>query len=159
MAMTVIVDALVFHSALAEADMTVHDVQADRHRSVRPPGNFREHGAFRPTILVDEWERILKVNYWPIFHTATSLVQAFPTQTASTILEILWDTAEQLITGGVTRSHDLTGVVFQRLIADRKFLATYYTSPSGAALLAGLALPLERPITGESWSDAVVTCL
>jgi hypothetical protein len=74
--------------------------------------------------------------------------------TVARILEVLWDTAEQLIVGGVTRSHDMTGVVFQRLIADRKFLATYYTSPSAAALLAGFAIPLERPIAGENWSDA-----
>ena len=35
----------------------------------------------------------------------------------------------------MTKSHDLTGVIFQRLIADRKFLATYYTRPAAAALL------------------------
>jgi hypothetical protein len=38
------------------------------------------------------------------------------------------------------RSHDLTGAVFQKLIADRKFLAAYYTTPASAALLAGLAI-------------------
>jgi hypothetical protein len=154
MAMTVIVDALVFHGALAQAEMMVREARTGETRSVRPVGAFRELGTFRPTALVDEWERILNVNYWPIFHTASSIVQVLPTNTAARILEVLWDTAEQLIVGGVTRSHDLTGVVFQRLIADRKFLATYYTSPSGAALLAGLAIPLERPIAGEDWSDA-----
>ena len=35
----------------------------------------------------------------------------------------LWQTGQKLVAGGVTRSHDLTGIVFQRLIADRKFLA------------------------------------
>ncbi len=54
----------------------------------------------------------------------------------------------------MTRSHDLTGTVFQRLIADRKFLATYYTRPEAAALLAGLALPLDRPPGGADWSNA-----
>src|ERR1700674_1134038 len=77
-----------------------------------------------------------------------------PTQSAANILNLLWGTAEQLIVGGVTRSHDLTGVVFQRLIADRKFLATYYTMPSGAALLAGLALPVDDPIMNGQWSDS-----
>ena len=41
----------------------------------------------------------------------------------------------------VTQSHDLTGTVFQRLIADRKFLATFYTRPEAATLLAHLAIP------------------
>jgi hypothetical protein len=154
MAMTVIVDALVFHAALSEAGLQVYDQQIGEHRSVRTPTGFRELGAFRPTPLLDEWEKILSVNYWPIFHTASSLVRCLPPQTAASILGLLWETTEQLVIGGVTKSHDLTGVVFQRLIADRKFLATYYTMPSGAALLAGLAIPIERPIAGENWSDA-----
>lgn len=153
MAMTVLVDALVFHVALAEAELRINDPGAGP-RSVMPPTAFREHGSFRPTALADEWEKILSVNYWPIFHTASSIVRCLPTQTAATILNVLWETAENLVIGGVTRSHDLTGIVFQRLIADRKFLATYYTMPSGAALLAGLAIPLDHPIVGDNWGDA-----
>ena len=37
-------------------------------------------------------------------------------------------------------SIDLTGRIFQRLIADRKYLATFYTLPASAALLARLAI-------------------
>lgn len=151
MAMTVVIDALVFHAALAEAEMEVPDTPP---RSVKSPGEFRSRGSFRPTPLLDEWEMILEVNYWPIFHTAGEIVRIMPTKLATSILDVLWETAEELIVGGVTKSHDLTGVVFQRLIADRKFLATYYTKPSGAALLAGLAIPIQSPIAGESWGDA-----
>ena len=43
--------------------------------------------------------------------------------------------------------------MFQRLIADRKFLATYYTRPEAAALLAALALPANRPPGGADWGD------
>lgn len=154
MAMTVVIDALVFHVALAEAELQVRDARAHGQRSVLPPTAFREYGAFRPTGLMDEWERILGVNYWPIFHTAKAIVLSLPTQTSAAILEILWETTQDLVIGGVTRSHDLTGVVFQRLIADRKFLATYYTMPSGAALLAGLAVPLESPLVGDDWGDS-----
>jgi hypothetical protein len=50
------------------------------------------------------------------------------------------------------QSHDLTGAVFQRLIADRKFLAAYYTNPSSAALLAGLAIDPFKTPNGGSWS-------
>ena len=151
MAMTVVVDALIFHAALSEAEM---QVPTSPERSVKSPNELRSRGSFRPTLLLDEWELILEVNYWPIFHTAGEIVRSLPTQLASTVLDALWETAEELIVGGVTKSHDLTGVVFQRLIADRKFLATYYTRPSGAALLAGLALPIRAPIAGASWSDA-----
>ena len=69
------------------------------------------------------------------------------------MLDWLWRTAQKLVLGGVTRSHDLTGIVFQSLIADRQFLATYYTRPEAAALLAALALPANRPPGGADWGD------
>ena len=56
-------------------------------------------------------------------------------------LKVMSDTSTKLVGLGVSQSHDLTGTVFQRLIADRKFLATFYTRPESAALLAHLAIP------------------
>ena len=94
---------------------------------------------------------ILAVNYWPIFHTSRSILRLLPTRLAANILNTLWGTAETLVAAGVTRSHDLTGTIFQRLIADRKFLATFYTRPSAATLLAGLALPR---VHHRNWADA-----
>ena len=56
-------------------------------------------------------------------------------------------------------AHDLTGRIFQRLIADRKYLATFYTLPSSAALLARLAVAKLCPepaegMEGVDWSSA-----
>ena len=154
MAMTILVDALVFHAALAEAELELHDPKAAEPRTVKAPNEFRRHGNFEPTALCDEWTAILEVNYWPIFHTAREITSIIGSKLAAKLLDILWETAERLIAGGVTKSHDLTGIVFQRLIADRKFLATFYTRPAGAALLASLALPQNRPIAGTSWRDS-----
>ena len=50
---------------------------------------------------------------------------------------------------GATTYHDLTGRLFQTLITDRKFLATFYTLPESACLLAELAV--ER--LDIDWSD------
>ena len=50
---------------------------------------------------------------------------------------------------GATTYHDLTARVFQTLIADRKFLATFYTLAESACLLAELAV--ER--LDVDWSD------
>ena len=132
MAMAVIVNALVFHAALSEAGMAV---PATPPRAVRTPHHFRSQGAFRPTQILDEWGLILRVNYWPIFYTAGAILRGLSSRQSATLLENLWETAETLIVGGATSSHDLTGAVFQRLIADRKFLATFYTRPAAAALL------------------------
>ena len=158
MAMTVLVNALVFHEALAQAGFEVGpDLM---RRPVRPVSAFREDGAFDRERLLAEWTAILAINYHPIFGSANALLDpareaALPEETAQAVLAPLWRTARRLVAGGVTRSHDLTGVVFQRLIADRKFLATYYTRPTAAALLAGLALPASRAPGGADWGDAL----
>ena len=121
---------------------------------MRSPASFHTRGAFAPDELWEEWELILEVNYWPIFWSAKEMLQLMPIATANGLLNWLWATARNLVAGGVTRSHDLTGIVFQKLIADRKFLATYYTRPEAAALLAGLALPADKAPGGSDWGDA-----
>ena len=71
------------------------------------------------------------------------------------MLAVLGDTAQQVQSAGVTHAHDLTGRIFQRLIADRKYLATFYTRPESAALLARLAVAkLETTGSRMDWSDA-----
>ena len=66
-------------------------------------------------------------------------------------MRTLRGTATQIRASGVDNAHDLTGRVFQRLIADRKYLATFYTLPSSAALLARLAV---AKLDGVDWSDS-----
>ena len=154
MAMTVLLNALVFHAALAQVSFTVRGAEGER--AVRPVEHFWERSAFRHRELLDEWDAILERNYWPIFASAREMLgpAVMTTETAAKIARRLWYTASDLIQRGVTRSHDLTGTVFQRLIADRKFLATFYTRPEAAAMLAGLALPADRPPGGADWADA-----
>ena len=153
MAMTVIANALVFHESLAEVEFKVLDSEAGPMRGVRPIESFRPAGLFTPGEVCLEWDRILNVNYWPIFWSAKEMLRLMPIATANALLSWLWQTGQKLVAGGVTRSHDLMGIVFQRLIADRKFLATYYTRPEAAALLATLALPANRPLGGADWGD------
>lgn len=153
MAMTVITNALIFHESLAEAGFQVPELPGGSVRPVRSVESFRSEYGFAPDDLRIEWERILKVNYWPIFWTAKEMMRRMPVLTANGMLNWLWATARALVAGGVTRSHDLTGILFQKLIADRKFLATYYTRPEAAALLAALALPADRAPGGADWGD------
>ena len=153
MAMTVIANALVFHESLAEVEFKVPSAEGGSSRGVLLVESFRSGGLFSPGELSQEWERILSVNYWPIFWSAREMLKLMPTATANDLLNSLWQTSQRLVAGGVTRSHDLTGIVFQKLIADRKFLATYYTRPEAAALLAAIALPANRPPGGADWGD------
>ncbi len=131
MAMAIVTNALVFHANLAGS----HGIQT--LDALRNPNSER----FSKMAVLNEWRKILSVNYYPIFDIAHQIMQQMPEGLASDVFGLLSATAAELISEGVTRSHDLSGVVFQRLIADRKYLATYYTTPSAAALLATLALP------------------
>ena len=72
-------------------------------------------------------------------------------QDAARILHVLRETAGKVSASGASVAHDLTGRIFQRLIADRKYLATFYTLPSSAALLARLAVAKMRDV---DWSNA-----
>ena len=69
---------------------------------------------------------------------------------AAIILRRLRNTAQSVKAAGVDNAHDLTGRIFQRLIADRKYLATFYTLPASSALLARLAV---AKMEGVDWSD------
>ena len=97
------------------------------------------------------WAAILKINYWPIFAIAKDILEQIPGNTAASILRDLLETAQGVEATGVDNAHDLTGRIFQRLIADRKYLATFYTLPASAALLARLAV---TKMDGMDWSDA-----
>ena len=130
MAMAIVANALTFQTMLAG----VHDV--------RTLDDLRRGGVLPKAPVLREWERILRINYWPIFHVAREVLAPIPDGTAAGLLARLAGVSSELDAHGVTRSHDLYGRTFQRLISDRKFLATFYTRPESAALLAELAVGL-----------------
>ncbi len=153
MATTILANALVFHESLARGEGDLYDVRTlDELRGKR--------GAVSKNEMIEDWKIILKVNYWPIFDIARRILEVIPIDTARPLLDRLVTTAGELVANHMMRSHDLTGAVFQRLIADRKFLAAYYTHPASAALLVGLAIDADKTPGNGSWSkDSDVTGL
>ena len=132
MAATILINAVVFHLNMAgqHGVKTLDDVEREND------------GILTLSDVLAEWRKILRVNYWSIFNIASDLLLSInPPFTAVQALKMMRETADNLVTLGVSQSHDLSGTVFQRLIADRKFLATFYTRPEAAALLAHLAIP------------------
>lgn len=145
MASAILANAFVFQDSLAFGNGGLKDVKdIQRMRA--------ETGITRSAVL-SEWRKILKVNYWPIFDVAKRILEQLPASSSAAVLECLAETAEALVESNLMRSHDLTGAVFQRLIADRKYLAAYYTTPASAALLAGLVIKREANPAGRPWSD------
>ena len=98
--------------------------------------------------LLCTWNTILEVNYWPIFSIARDLVKELPIKAVPPVMNRIAESVSGLAQLGATTYHDLTGRLFQTLITDRKFLATFYTLPESACLLAELAV--ER--LGIDWS-------
>ena len=86
MAMTVIANALVFHESLTEVHFQVQSGKESGGRAVRPVESFRNGGVFDDSGIRLEWERILAVNYWPIFWSAKEMLGLMPTATASGVL-------------------------------------------------------------------------
>ena len=141
MACAIIVNAMVFHDRIA-----------GMHPEISPLRLVCGPGVPNPEAeTLEAWSRILKINYWPIFSIAADILNQLPSDYASQILRTLHYTVGELAATGVENAHDLTGRIFQKLIADRKYLATFYTLPASAALLARLAV---AKMEGVDWSDA-----
>ncbi|MDO8750863.1 MAG: hypothetical protein Q7K03_06940 [Dehalococcoidia bacterium] len=147
MATTILANAFVFHETLARGHGDLADVRTlDELRGMG--------GGLSKSAILDDWRKILKVNYWPIFDIAKRILEVIPSDNAGALIQGLAATADQLTQSQLMRSHDLTGAVFQRLIADRKFLAAYYTMPASAALLVGMAIRSDRTPANGSWANA-----
>ena len=141
MACAIVANAMVFHERIA-----------GMHDEVKPLGLVFGPGVGNPQAeVVEAWTAILKINYWPIFAIAKDILEQLPPDSAAQVLRGLRDTAQTVNATGVDNAHNLTGRIFQRLIADRKYLATFYTLPASAALLARLAV---AKMDGVDWSDA-----
>ncbi len=153
MAATILINALVFHENMVgqHGVKSLNDVETDND------------GILPISLVLAEWRKILRVNYWSIFNIASDLLLCInPPSIAVRALKMMRETANNLVTLGVSQSHDLSGTVFQRLIADRKFLATFYTRPEAAALLAHLAIPddggWDNPVRVKDFRIADYAC-
>lgn len=152
MAATILINAFVFQDTLAGRAGGLEEIRnVDEIYDVS--GNI-----IRASVI-SEWVKILEINYWPIFGIAKKILEVIPSDIASEILQRMHSSASILLSLKLGKSSDLSGVIFQRLISDRRFLATFYTTPASAALLVGLAVDTDVAPNGASWSDESVTNL
>ena len=130
MAMAILANAISFHNTISK----IHDIKPITE-ILDPFGNYCQRR------LHKEWMYVLReVNYWPIFEIASKLLSSIRSKVADEVFDRLANAAIDLEKIGATSQHDLSGRMLQRLISDRKFLATFYTLPSSAALLSELAI-------------------
>ena len=142
MACAIMANALVFHERIAGMS----------DNEIKPLSLVCGTGVPNPKgETLAAWSEILDIDYWPIFAVGRDVLNHIPAEPAARILNTLELTAGEVSSAGVNNAHDLTGRIFQRLIVDRKYLATFYTLPASAALLARLAV---SKMEGIDWSDA-----
>jgi hypothetical protein len=143
MAATIIVNALVFQETISGVSDELETVQSIYDEGWDNPSK---------SVVLAAWDEILKFNYWPIFGVAKALAAAVPAAIWSEFIRRVRATADRLLSLNLGKNPDLVGTIFQRLISDRRFLATFYTAPSSAALLARLMITDTAP-NGCDWSD------
>ena len=140
MACAIVANAMIFHERIAGMHQGIQPLNLVCGNSVPDPQDR----------TLEAWTAILKINYWPIFAIGKDILEQLPADVALGVLRRLRRTAASVNGTGVNNAHDLTGRVFQRLISDRKYLATFYTLPASAALLARLAVAKMQDI---DWAD------
>ena len=135
MAMLIISNALVFQSSLARKPDLENVPSLSELKA--------EYGQLDSDEILRAWREIQKVNYAPIFNVAYNLVEtlAADDKLVGEILSVLRNTARELEKMGLAQEHELAGIVFQKLIDNRKILKANYTRPESSALLCALALP------------------
>ena len=133
MAALVIINAMVFQERLASNEVAFQPVSA-----------AMRDGRLSRLALLQVWEHVLSIDYYPIFSMARDVVQELSEVEATDVLGECATTAATLLGMGAVGRHDLAGRIFNRLISERKLLAAFYTSIPASTLLAGLALSQDR---------------
>ena len=129
-----ILNAMIFHEVLSQAEKRVNPIAA-LLEAVNPMMELRR-----------EWSKILLIDYQPIFGVAIGLLDTLPSN-ADTInsLLVLGERAMEVLANRTSMKHDLMGRVYHTLLADKKYLGTYYTSVPAATMLLKVAL------AGKTW--------
>ena len=147
MTAAMLINALAFQQNLAGFSAEVEVEGRTEVRTIKSLGQVREAtSGLHPDDVIAEWDNILSINYWPIFHIAKKLLLLIPPTIAARLLDRMVKTANGI--QEAIKQNDVAGTVFQRLIADRQTLATYYTRPESTTLAAFLAVPEDL-----DWAD------
>ena len=136
MAALLIINAMIFQERLSSTEP-----------AIQPLSVARRDGVLSLPLLLQVWDEILKIDYYPIFGMARDVARVMSEMESADVLGECANTASNMLGMQVVGRHDLAGRIFNRLIADRKLLAAFYTSIPAATLLAGLAL------SPDKWSD------
>jgi len=131
----ILLDGLVLHEVLSATQRGINSLR------LAPSSGMID-------FLKLEWEKIMKINYEPVFELANSVCQSFPTSPETDrILKRLIETVLDVLSSGVLLKHDLMGRIYHKLLLKTtgKYYATYYTSIPAAWILSNLVIKTPNP--------------
>jgi type I restriction-modification system DNA methylase subunit len=134
-ALFVIFDGLLFHQVLSSHYRNINGLEK------APESNIL-------SFIREEWGKIMKINYLPIFTFAFEVVNCLPVSPETDeIFKKLTPIVLETISSGVLLKHDLMGRVYHKLLlrTTGKYYASYYTSIPASTLLSNLAIKTENP--------------
>lgn len=133
-------NAMIFQQVLAERDSRVESLS----RSIK--------SAHVAESLLETWTFIVeKIDYVPIFTTATELMKDLVGSDVDAALKRLGEAALRITGRRAALRHDLMGRIYHRLLADAKYFGAFYTTVPAATLL--LKLTLDPAKDGIDWAD------
>jgi hypothetical protein len=124
----VVTNAMIFQEVLSQEDDRVQTLQY-----LLDLPSIQEGVTAHWKFITDE------INYAPIFAIARGITASLPSSRGES-LRGLTLTAQRIVGLRAALRHDLMGRVYHRLLADAKYLGTYYTGIPAATLLLKLAL-------------------
>ena len=129
-----------------------HHIVAIHHSDkIDSPAQMQQRRQITQTSVGDMWQKILDINYYPIFGVAQECLEAIvDTSKATQMLQMLANAANDIAASDPYAAQSLAGEAFGALIADRKFLASFYTLPVSSHLLSELAVAR----LGTDWSNS-----
>ena len=129
-AMAIVVNALTFHMSIAG------------NRGIKTLDAIWSNSRYYDlSELIKSWQKIVnEINYVPIFQIAIDIVKNIPPKLSDKIFENLYKAAKELDKLSSTGKLDRSGQIFQILLSDQKFRATFYTLPTSAKLIAELTV-------------------
>lgn len=121
--------------------MIFGEVLSTQHTEIPTLSRVRSHDAYGE--MTDSWQYILaEINFHSIFWIAREIIGSlsFAEPDAKAVLDHMAGVALSVCAKRAALNQDLMGRVYHRLLADAKYLGTYYTSLAAATMLLKLAL-------------------
>jgi len=143
MAFFIIFDGLLFHQVLSSHHYHINGLEKAPERDILE-------------FVREEWNKIMKINYLPIFTLAFEVINCLPVSPETdTIFKTLKAVVLEVISSGVLLKHDLMGRVYHKLLLETtgKYYASFYTSIPAAVLLSNLTVKTENPDLKWDFSD------